>query len=126
VWCLYTHTSAYVCIAGTGQYPRPDGALPVCMPACGYVKAVLVQFESLWHSHGDAGDVLGFSHTALDEYQRGWHTARALSYPLWMYPYTELSPVGTLLVGDFATPFTGSPTELQLPVTKRSSCTGIL
>lgn len=97
------------------------------MPSRGCVKFVLVQFDTLWRSHGDAGVVLGFDHTPFDEYQRGWHTKRPLSYPMWMYPYTALSNVDTLLVGDFASTFDPSLAfSMQVPVTRAGTAHGVV
>ena len=96
------------------------------MPCRGRVKCVLVQFDTLWRSHGDAGVVLGFDHAPFDDYQRGWHTKRPLSYPLWMYPYTALSNVETLLVGDFATVFDPSVAfNVQVPVVQAGTAHGV-
>lgn len=103
------------------------GHVPIVCPAKGRIRAVVVQFDELWKGHGDAGIVSGFDHSLFDSFQRGWHVNRPLAFPLWMYRYTALSEVHTVVNADFASVFDDALSlDFTIPVTSTGTAHGLV
>lgn len=79
-----------------------------CMvfPCRAFVRAMAVDMQQLWDSHGTVDAVCGFCHSEFNKILKGWWT-KQFHYPLWQYDFVPLSAVTTLVEFDYQRqPFT--------------------